>query len=96
MLYGRLILRFQFALLAAASGLLVGCAPLVSGVMNATTTEADVLSKTAAYFQTEPAHVTISNVDKQALATLYRAKYKGVSYGCKIYYGEVSCRKPGA
>jgi hypothetical protein len=89
-------MRFRFVPLVAVSALFVGCAPIVSGVMNATTTDADVLSKTALYFDAKPQSVTISGIDKQALATLYRATYKGVTYNCKLYYGEVNCRRPGA
>lgn len=87
----------SIALAAAASGLLLaGCAPMISGVMNATTTDADVATKTAAYFGAKPEQIKITNINKQALATDYQTTYKGVLYNCTIYYGAVTCKKPGA
>ncbi|MDO5693517.1 MAG: hypothetical protein Q4G70_13765 [Pseudomonadota bacterium] len=74
---------------------LAGCAPMLSGAMNAGTTEADVLAKTAAHFGAKPEEVKISAVDKQLLATDYKATYKGVLYNCTLYYGSVTCKKPG-
>lgn len=78
------------------SALLTACAPMISGVMNATTTEADVTTKTAAYFGAKPEQIKITGLTKHALATDYQTTYKGVLYNCTLYYGSVTCKKPGA
>ena len=75
--------------------LLSACGPMISGSMNAATTEQDVISKTAEYFGTSPGNVQISNVKKNMLNTTYRARYRGTLYNCQVYYGNVSCEKPG-
>lgn len=81
---------------AAASMLfLTGCAPMISGVMNATTTESDVATKTADYFGAKPDQIKIANINKQALSTNYQTTYKGKLYNCTLYYGAVTCKKPG-
>ena len=89
-------IRNTLTLLAAAStALLTACAPMISGVMNASTTDADVAAKTAAYFAAKPEQIKITNINKQALATDYQTTYKGVLYNCTLYYGSVTCKKPG-
>jgi hypothetical protein len=54
-----------------------------------------VMAKTAKYFGASPKDVTVSAIDKGALATSYQAKHAGQLYNCNIYYGEVTCKKPG-
>ncbi|EDZ2074326.1 hypothetical protein [Salmonella enterica] len=74
---------------------LSACAPVISGSMNAFTTETDVIQKTAKYFGVEESKIKISNIDKGALSTEYNVNYNGAIYGCRIYYGEVACEKRG-
>jgi hypothetical protein len=73
----------------------VGCAPMVSGAMNASITEADVMSKTAKYFGAKQKDIKVTDIDKGALATNYKTTYKGKLYNCSIYYGQVKCQRPG-
>ena len=74
---------------------LSGCAAVLSGAMNSATTDETVATKTAAYFGTDRMQVTITDINKQLFATSYKATYKGTMYNCSIYYGTVSCGKPG-
>jgi hypothetical protein len=74
---------------------LSGCAAVLSGAMNSATTDDAVATKTAAYFGANPAQIKITDINKQLLATSYKANYKGMLYNCEIRYGSVSCSKPG-
>ncbi len=71
------------------------CAPIISGSMNASLTEDDVIRKTAGYFDTDPEELEIKNINKELLYTTYKTTYKGTLYNCRIYYGAVSCLRPG-
>lgn len=82
------------AALAMAS--LTACAPMISGAMNATTTDQDVIEKTAKYFNAPSQELTITEIEKKALSTDYKVRYKGKNYNCWVYYGDVSCKQPGA
>ena len=79
----------------AVSLSLSGCAAVLSGAMNGATTDEAVVTKTAAYFGADRAQIKITDINKQLLATSYKATYKGTMYNCSIYYGTVSCGKPG-
>lgn len=72
-----------------------GCAPIISGTMNMSVTEDVVWDKTSKYFGTNRKNLTITQIEKHALATSYQTKYKGKLYNCSIYYGEVQCKEPG-
>ena len=72
-----------------------GCAAVLSGAMNSATTDEAVVTKTAAYFGADRAQIRITDINKQLLATSYKATYKGTMYNCSIYYGTVSCGKLG-
>ena len=74
---------------------LTGCAAVLSGAMNSTTTDETVATKTAAYFSADRSHLKITDIHKGLLATNYKTTYKGTIYNCEIYYGSVSCSKPG-
>lgn len=74
---------------------LSGCAAVLSGAMNSATTDEAVATKTAAYFGTDRAQIKITDINKQLFATNYKATYKGTMYNCSIYYGTVTCGKPG-
>lgn len=86
-----------FIVIPMALGVLIftGCAPMISGAMNASLNEKDVSTKTAAYFGTQEQKINITNLNKGALQTSYKATYKKTLYNCTIYYGEVSCKQPG-
>lgn len=73
-----------------------GCAPMVSGAMNTMVDENMVFEKTAKYFGVTRKEIIISSINKEALQTTYQTKYAGNLYNCWIYYGEVTCKKPGA
>jgi hypothetical protein len=75
---------------------LTGCAPIISGVMNATVTDDVVLEKTSKYFGVSRNEIKVSSIEKGALATAYKTKYAGKLYNCSIYYGNVDCKLPGA
>ncbi len=81
--------------IVALSTLLAGCSPIISGAMNATVEEKDIVQKTADYFSTDPKELKITNIDKKALFTIYKTTYKGVLYNCKLHYDVVECKKPG-
>lgn len=72
-----------------------GCAAVISGTMNATTTDKDLVEKTANYFATTKGKITISAIEKGTFTTSYRAKYSGKIYNCYMQYGGVSCKQPG-
>ena len=76
---------------AITSIALSGCAPMISGVMNATVDENAVSEKTAKYFGVNRENITISSIEKSALTTSYKAKYARKIYNCSIYYGQVTC-----
>ena len=84
------------AAIFAAGSQMIGCAPIISGAMNATVTDQVVLEKTAKYFGVAPKDITVSGAEKGALATSYNTKFRGKLYNCSIYYGEVNCKQPGA
>ena len=75
---------------------LSGCAPMISAAMNSGVTEDTVIEKTAKYFGTNRKNIVVSNVEKGALATSYQTRYSGKLYNCQVYYGEVTCKQPGA
>lgn len=79
-----------------ATTFLYGCAPILSGAMNATLTEAEALNKTAQYFGKPAAAIKMSDFQKGALDANYKATVDGKLYNCNIYYGAVQCRQPGA
>jgi len=83
------------AIVLIASFVLSGCAPIISGAMNATLDENAVIEKTAKYFGSSREKITISSIDKGALATSYKATYAGKIYNCSIYYGQVTCTQAG-
>lgn len=72
------------------------CAAMVSGAMNASVTEDEVRTKTAQYFSVAPDKVLVTNIAKGLLATEYKAMVADEIYNCQMYYGAVSCKKPGA
>ncbi|WP_404303466.1 hypothetical protein [Alicycliphilus denitrificans] len=76
--------------LVAAAGL-QGCAAIVSGASNLGNNEETVNQKATDYFQAKPGEVKVTNIQKQALATDFRAQYKGKPYNCTVYYGNVKC-----
>jgi hypothetical protein len=73
-----------------------GCAPMISGTMNASVTPEEVATKTADYFGVAASSLTITDYEKHTLATTYKTRVDGQLYNCRIYYGEVECRRPGA
>lgn len=81
--------------ISAAFAFLTGCAPMISGVMNAAVDENSVLEKTAKYFGAARENLTVSSIEKGALSTTYQAKNAGKIYNCSIYYGAVNCSQPG-
>ena len=77
---------------AAASG----CAPMISAGMNASVDEALVRTETAQYFGVTESAISVENYEKHALATTWQTRHDGVLYNCRMYYGEVECKRPGA
>ena len=88
--------KYLIAVLLASTAFISGCAPIISGAMNATVDENTVYEKTAKYFSTERENISISSIEKGALSTTYQAKVAGKAYTCTIYYGGVSCGQAGA
>ena len=84
-----------FATIAGLVNLLSGCAPIISGAMNASVDENAVFEKTAKYFGVPREEITISSIEKKTLSTDYQAKHTGVLYNCTIYYGDVTCTQVG-
>jgi hypothetical protein len=82
-------------LIFATLGFMTGCAPMVSGAMNATMSEQGAAAKTAAYFGADQKDIVVSKFEKGALTSTWSTRYKGVFYNCMVYYGEVSCKQPG-
>lgn len=80
-----------FTVLIIGSALLAGCAPIISGAMNATLTEKDILDKTASHFGIPATKLSISDIKNDVLATSYKTRYAGKTYNCSIYYGAVKC-----
>ncbi len=78
-----------------ACGVLGGCAPMISGAMNASVDEQQALTDTAYYFGVSESAIQIENFEKHTLASTYRAYIDDTMYNCRIYYGEVECKKPG-
>lgn len=78
----------------AASLSLSGCAA-VAGVMNGASNEEAVATKTAAYFNTDRAHIKVTDIGGWLHETTYKAAYKNTIYNCSIVYGSVICTKPG-
>lgn len=78
-----------------AVALMSACAPMVSGVMNASIDDQAVHEKTAKHFGVSRENVAISSIEKGALSTAYQARVTGRLYNCTIYYGEVKCAQPG-
>jgi len=75
---------------------LTACAPMISGAMNAGVTEQDVVDKTIKYFGATRQEVMITDIEKKALSTDYKVRYKGKNYNCWVYYGDVTCKQPGS
>lgn len=84
-----------FALFIMALGVLMitGCAPMISGAMNASLNEKEVVTKTANYFGSQENDINVTNISKGALETTYKVTYKNSLYNCSIYYGAVNCKK---
>ena len=89
-------LSIKVIALAVYSVSITGCAPMISGAMNMAVTPNTVQEKTVKYFGAAPSDIQISNIEKNTLATTYQVKYAGKFYNCSIYYGEVTCKQPGA
>lgn len=79
------------ALVLMFSAMTTGCAPMISGVMNASLDNEAILVKTAEYFGAPRSKVTISNIKNDVLASSYNASLGGKVYKCSIYYGAVKC-----
>ncbi|KQY52504.1 hypothetical protein [Lysobacter sp. Root494] len=73
---------------------LSGCAA-VAGVMNGATNEDAIAAKTATYFNTDRAHISVTDIGGWLHETTYKATYKGSTYNCSIVYGSVVCTRPG-
>ncbi|MBS1943308.1 MAG: hypothetical protein JST38_20795 [Bacteroidetes bacterium] len=80
------------ALASLAAIALAGCAPMISGTMNLSNNEETVNKKATEYFKAAPGQVKVSNIEKHALNTTFRAQYRGKSYNCHVYYGDVTCK----
>lgn len=85
----------RIATIFAGVAFITGCAPMISGVMNAAVDENSVLEKTAKYFGAARENLTVSSIEKGALSTTYQAKNAGKIYNCSIYYGAVNCNQIG-
>ena len=77
------------------SALVSGCAPLISGAMNATLDENTIYEKTANYFNVDRKTIEIFSIKNDVLSTTYRTRYAGRIFNCSIYYGAVDCNQPG-
>lgn len=86
----------RVAIILAGSAVLFACAPMVSGVMNASVDENTVYEKTAKYFGVTRENISVSSIEKGMLATTYHVRRAGKFYNCTIYYGAVDCKQPGA
>ncbi len=76
--------------------LISGCSPLISASMNASVTDETVVTKTADYFGVTEEEIEVTRINKNALNTKYRTKYKNNLYNCYIQLGSVVCKIPGA
>jgi murein L,D-transpeptidase YcbB/YkuD len=83
------------ALALMFSAMTTGCAPMISGVMNAALDENAIYEKTAAYFNVPRSRLTITDIKNDVLASSYKATVVGKAYKCSIYYGEVKCSNLG-
>ncbi|NMV39843.1 peptidoglycan-binding domain-containing protein [Ralstonia insidiosa] len=85
-------------LLAIAASTISACAPIISGVMNASLDEDALKAKTGAYLGVPAGSVMISSMEKGAVSTTYKARYGDKRYGCSTSYGQVECKQlpPGA
>ncbi len=88
--FGLYLLLFFTILVTSAA-----CAPMISGSMNASLTENDIIRKTADYFDADPEEIEIKKINKELLSTTYKTTYRDTLYNCRIYYGAVSCLRPG-
>lgn len=79
-----------------STAMLTGCAPMISGAMNAALSEESILEKTASYFGAAPGKVTVWDTKSDLLTTSYKARYASKAYNCSIYYGEVKCTLLGS
>ncbi|WP_157896881.1 peptidoglycan-binding domain-containing protein [Acidovorax carolinensis] len=84
--------KLLIAATLAGAAFASGCAPLVSGAMNAAVDENAIQEKTAKYFAVEPGAFSIFSVEKGALTTAYKVNLEGRIYNCSIYYGDVDCK----
>lgn len=84
------------AIIVGVAAFMSGCAPIISGAMNTMIDENAVFEKTAKYFGANRKDISISSIEKGALATSYQTRYSGKLYNCTVYYGEVTCKQPGA
>ncbi|MDY0215310.1 MAG: hypothetical protein RBS24_07370 [Bacilli bacterium] len=84
---------FVLAFIALNVLVLTGCAPMISGAMNASLNDKDVVTKTASYFGVQGNDINVTNISKGALETTYKVTYKNTLYDCSIYYGSVNCKK---
>lgn len=75
-----------------ASAFLSGCAPIISGAMNAGIDEGAIQEKTAKHFGLPKDQIVISSVQKSALSTTFQATAAGMLHNCSVYYGEVECK----
>ena len=77
--------------LIIGTSILTGCAPIVSGAMNATLTDETILEKTGSHFGAPLSKITISDKQNDVISTTYKTHYAGKVYNCSIYYGTVKC-----
>lgn len=83
-------------LVVAGAVAMTGCAPMMSGAMNVNMSEDLAATKTASYFGASKGDIVVSQFDKSALTSAWKATYQGKLYNCSIYYGEVTCKQPDA
>lgn len=83
------------ALVLMFSAMATGCAPMISGVMNATLDENAIYEKTAEYFNVPRSRLKISDIKNDVLASSYKTTIAGKAYKCSIYYGAVKCSNYG-
>lgn len=86
----------QFAIVFLAASMTTGCAPIISGTMNASLDESGIFEKTASHFGVPREKLVIYNVKNDILATSYKAHYASKAYNCSIYYGQVTCEVLGS
>ena len=90
-------MTIKVTIIAAAltSTLLSGCAPMVSGTQNISTSPELVRAETAKHFGVSTRSVRVQNYNKGLLATQYQARVSGKLYNCQYYYASVTCKRPG-